>query len=288
MASTASDVLDSEIGRYILSNLASVEDDLSDVSIYHQKKNPTSVTEYVLLDISDGPKTMLTAGAFGCHPYDTAATNPGAIGPVTVDGQSNSVYPSSATGYWSGDTAGDNKSDMVGYPIRYDDSLRVEWEHNGSGEHVTVFAHILGSGPHSIAVVKDGKPVYMTAENLSEATIGEMNVPSGYKIVKNPEIDHPNPQTRGAWDDDKGKVVDHPYWEPFHDTLDKLDGMRRRAGSQSVLEKIERNPTSFENMLEGENPMEDPVEEAVQFWYEREKERTTGLSELKEIRGDSR
>jgi len=143
---------------------------------------------------------------------------------------------------------------------------------------------VLGSGPHSIAVVKDGSRVYMTATNLSERTIEQMNVPKGYKIVKNPEIDHPFPQTKGMWDDDKEKVVDHPYWKPFHDTLEKLNEMRRRAGSQGVIEKIERNPTSFENILERENPMENPVEEAVQFWYEREKEQGTDLSELEKIR----
>jgi len=136
---------------------------------------------------------------------------------------------------------------------------------------------------HSAAVVEDGEPVYMAAENVSEETIEGMNVPSGYKVVK-AEIDHPNPQTRGMWDDDKGKVVDHPYWKPFHDTLDKLDGMRRRIGSQNLLGKIEEDPTPFENIFEGENPMEDPVEEAVQFWYEREKEESIGLSELNRIR----
>jgi len=281
--SFASDILKTEEGRFVLSNLASVEDDLGDVSTYLQYKNPTSVTEYVLLDVADGPKTCLNIYGMGNTICDTAATANGYLGPVTVDGTVSDTFPGdrgifeeAASDRWFGHGST--------YPIRYDSSLKVEWEHNGSGNMVTAAAFVLGSGPHDVGVVRDGSRVYMTATNLSEATIEQMNVPKGYKIVKNPEIDHPFPQTRGMWDDDKEEVVDHPYWEPFHDTLERLDGMRRRAGSQKVLEKIERSPTGFENILEGENPMEDPVEEAVQFWYEREKEQGVSLSELEKIR----
>jgi len=280
----SSDFPSTDIGRSMMAQLASVEDDFSDVSIYFQRKNVTSVTEYVLCDLTDGPKTVLVLAGCGFRLDPTRADVYHRIGPVTVDGTSNPDYPSGDR-YFPEDGAGDNITNTVGFPFRYDSSLKVEWEHSGSGYNIIVYAHILGSGPHSVAVVKDGEPVYMTARNLSEGTIESMNVPKGYKVVKNPKIDHPEPQTKGMWDDDKERVVNHPYWKPFHETLDRLDGMRRRAGSQGVIEKIERNPTSFENVLEGENPMEDPVEEAVQFWYEREKEQGVSLSELDKIRG---
>jgi len=267
----------------IIKLFASHEDDLSDVSVYHQVKSPSSVTEYTLLDVSDGPKTVLNLSAFGRFPEDTAGYS-NTIGPVTIDGASNTPFPSENS-YDAQDYGGDFCCSLVGGPFRYDKSLKVEWQHAGTGYKVRVDAQILGSGPYSIAVVRDGDPVYMTAENVSEETIEQMNVTDGYKIVRDPEIVHENPQIRGMWDDDKERVVDHPYWKPFYDTLDKLNGMRRRAGSQAVLEKIERNPTSFENVYRGENPMEDPVEEAVQFWYEREKKQSTDLSELEKIRG---
>jgi len=280
----SSDFPSTDIGRSMMAQLASVEDDLSDVSVYYQYKNPGTATEYTLLDVTNGPKTLLTGRAVG-HYFQSQSDVNWNIGPITVDGSVTSVFPNIDFYARSEDQGGNLIGALFLPPLRYDSSLKVEWQHGGSGYYVTVAAFILGSGPHNVAVVKDGEPVYMSAQNLSEATIEQMNVPKGYKIVKNPEIDHPEPQTRGMWDDDKEEVVDHPYWEPFHDTLEKLDGMRRRAGSQKVIEKIERNPTSFENMLEGENPMEDPVEEAVQFWYEREKEQSTDLSELDRIRG---
>jgi len=257
------------------------EDDLSDVSVYHQRKNPSSVTDYTLVDVTDGPKTVLNI-PFSGHNILTTAGDAGRIGPVTIDGTANDY--SSPDNHVVQDSAGDYVIGFGGLPFRYDSSLKVEWEQPGTGHYVVVDCYILGSGPHTAAVVRDGEPVYMTAQNLSEETIEEMNVPKGYKIVRNPDITHPNPQSRGMWDDDKEKVVDHPYFKVFHDTLDKLNGMRRRVGSRNVLERIEKNPPSYENVLEGENPMEDPVEEAVQFWYEREQKRSTELKELEELR----
>lgn len=240
------------------------------------------MTEYTLLDVSDGPKTVLSLWALGNYPNDTAG-NYRAIGPITIDGTEVSVYP--AGEHWSAqDTAADAIASLPCVPLRYDSSLKVEWEHNGSGNWVTVGAFILGSGPHSIAVVKDGEPVYMMAENLSEETIEGMNVPSGYKIVRNPSISHSDPMGGGMWDDDREKVVAHPYWEPFHNTLDKLEEMARGAGVQRVLDEIEKNPTAYENVFGGKLPQEDPVEEAVQFFYEREKEKMVELSELERIR----
>jgi len=277
-----SDILNSDQGRFILGNLVSTEDDLSDVSTFYQRKAPTAETEYTLCDLTDGPKTVLSIGAIGdADRPQTPAGNPTRVR-VTVDGTA-SDYPST-NDYWARDRGGDPQVIYCGYPIRYDSSMKVEWLHGGDGDESTVWAWILGSGPYNIAVVKDGEPVYITASNLSEETIEGMNVLSNYRIVRNPDITHPDPQNRGMWDDDKEKVVDHPYWKPFHDTLDKLDAMRRRVGSQGVLEEIKKNPTSFENMLEGENPMEDPVEEAIQFWYERERKESVSLSELDRIR----
>jgi len=278
-----SDFLNSDIGASIQNFLQafSHEDDLSDVSVYYQRKNPASVTDYVLLDVSDGPKTVLQLCAFG-YMVRTTGDLWNRLGPVTVDGTANSVYPSSDP-YIPQNDAGDYINTVVGYPIRYDSSFKVEWRHNGSDYYVLVYSVILGSGPHSIAVVKDGEPVYMTAENLSEETIEGMNVPSGYKIVRDPDIAHEDAQNRGMWDDSKEEVVDHPYWKPFHDTLDRLNEMASRTRIQDVLDEIDKNPTSFENLLGGELPKEDPLEEAIQFWKEREEERTSELS-LSDIR----
>jgi len=258
------------------------EDDLGDFSVYWQNKSAAAVTEYTLLNVSDGPKTVLNVSFTGWR-FETTGGVTEKIGPVTIDGNVVSRFPSTDSYY--GETAGGNLyGQLNSLPFRYDSSLKIEWEHAGTGNNVTGWAFVLGSGPHSIAVVRDGEPVYMTAENLSEEQIDGMDVPDGYKIVRNPDISHEDPMNRGMWDDSEGEVVDHPYWKPFHDTLDKLDGMGGKAGSQAVIEKIEKNPTAFEGVLAGENPMEDPVEEAVQFWYERERERSPDLSELEEIR----
>jgi len=253
----------------------SEENDLSDVSYYYQWKTATTVTEYVLVDVSDGPKTVLQVSALGERIANTAGDTD-RIGPITVDGTKVGAYP--AAEHFSARNANNYRiPTFTGFPFTYDSSLKVEWETRGT-YYVCAYAFILGSGPHSVAVVKDGEPVYMTAGNLSEETIEEMNAPSGYEIVKHPSIDHPDPQTRGMWDADKEEVVDHPFLKPFHDTLDRLDEMSRRETVQKVLDKIDEKPTSYEGVLEGEMPREDPVEEAIQFWYEREKERTSKLS----------
>jgi len=280
--SAAGDALSSDLGRELLKHLVSREDDLSDVSIYHQQKNPAAVTDYTLLDVADGPKTCMQLCGFGWQILTTAGDG-NRLGPVTIDGVANSDYPS-ATGYFMQDDTSDYSSIFSGFPFRYDSSLRIEWEHSGSGYNCGISAYILGSGPHSVAVVKDGEPIYMTAENLSEETIEGMKVPNGYRVVRT-EIDHPNPQTRGMWDDDKERVVDHPYFKDFHDTLDELDRMARRTGVQDVLDKIDEKPTSFEGVFKEGLPREDPIEEAVQFWYERESEESTSLRELEKLRG---
>jgi len=76
-----------------MAQLASVEDDLSDVSTYLQYKNPTSVTEYVLLDVADGPKTCLNIYGMGNTIFDTAGTSTGLMGPITVDGTVSDFFP---------------------------------------------------------------------------------------------------------------------------------------------------------------------------------------------------
>jgi len=275
----SSDALTSDTGEFILSNLASVEDDLSDVSEYMQNKSAASVTEYTLLDVSNGPKTVLMIEGYGHDIRDTTASYSHRLGPVTIDGASNNPYPAEAG--LAQDSAGDTfATAFTGPPFRYDNSLKVEWEHTGTGHYVYVCARILGSGPHSIAVVKDGEPVYLEAAKLSEETIERMNVPAGYKIVRNPEIAHESPQTKGMWDDDREEVVDHPYRKPFHDTLEKLNERARITTVKEVLDEIEKNPTPFDGVRE-ELPGEDPVEEAVQFWYEREKEKMVSLEDIR-------
>jgi len=86
-----------------------------------------------------------------------------------------------------------------------------------------------------------------------------------------------------VWDGDREEVVDHPFEKPFHETLDKLSQKARRTSVQDVIDEIEKNPTPFNNVFKGELPRENPVEEAIQFWKEREEKRTSKLS-LSEIR----
>jgi len=62
-------------------------------------------------------------------------------------------------------------------------------------------------------------------------------------------------------------------------------GMAMRSSVEGIIGRIEKNPTAYDGVFQGELPQEDPVEEAIQFWYEREKERGTDLSQLKKIRG---
>jgi len=280
-----SDFLKSDVGRSVQDFLQtfSHEDDFSDLSLYYQRKAPTAVTEYTLVDVSDGPKTVVCGMVVGQVLYATDGTAD-RIGPVTVDGTANTYHPGNKA-FNAQDANGAWYNLLRLLPVRYDSSYKVEWEHEGDGDTSTAYVFILGSGPHSVAVVKDGEPVYMTAENLSERTIEEMSVPSGYRIVRDPEITHEDPQTKGMWDDDEERIVDHPYWKPFHETLDKLGSMAMRSSVEGIIGRIEKNPTAYDGVFQGELPQEDPVEEAIQFWYEREKERGTDLSQLKKIRG---
>jgi len=262
--------------------VVSDEDDLSDVTIYEQRKSPAAITEYVLLDVSDGPKTVTTLGGVG-NKVNSTAGDSRRLGPVTIDGNSIAEFPATGVDWAYQNDAPSGCTFIPPVPLRYDSGLKVEWEHSGTGNIARTFAFILGSGPHSIAVVRDGEPVYMTAKNLSEEAIEGMNVPNGYKIVRNPGITHEEPQTRGMWDDSKEEVVDHPFEKPFHETLDKLSQKAKRTSVQDVIDEIDKNPTAYDNVFEGELPRENPVEEAVQFWKEREEKRTSKL-DLSDIR----
>jgi len=267
----------------------SSEDDLSDVSVYHQLKGPDAVTEYTLLDVTDGPKTVIGGEMIGDSATDTAATENHVIGPVTVDGVANDLFPANIANYGLGqDNATDYYAGFAVPPIRYDSSLKVEWEHRGTGRQTHVCFLILGSGPHSIAVVKDGEPVYMQARNVSEETIEEMNVPSGYRIVRNPDITHPNPQTLGMWDDDKEEVVDHPYWKPFHDKLDEVRRLARLHSEETVRRKVAGTPKLPGDVkpdwpLPENHQDRDPEFDACEWWVRKLEQTRKRLPELDEI-----
>jgi len=260
----------------VLSN----EDDIGDVSFFYQRKAPTAVTDYTALDVADGPKTCLNIVSIGGHPANTAGDT-FRIGPVTIDGTANANWPSNLR-FVTDNQAGNPITIAVSPPFRYDSSLKVEWEHEGDGDDITVYGCILGSGPHSIAVVKDGEPVYMMATNLSEEQIENMNIPSGYKIVKNPDISHEDPQNAGMWDDSKGEVVDHPYWKPFYEALDNARITSRQFGFREFIANIDtpssrgKIPFSTPDPSKGTYPPDEssdtPVEDAVRFLKKQKEE----------------
>lgn len=217
-------------------DFASNQDDLSDVTVHFQKKNTSSTTEYTLVDTSNGPKTVLNVFFAGGVIQDTAG-NTGRIGPVTIDGTSNSPFPSSNS-HQHADASNNNINKSAGtFAFIYDSSLKIEWEHSGSGGDCYVTTYVLGSGPHTAAVVQDRAPVYSVHRNLSNSDIDALTPPSGYKIVKNPDLSHPDPMVRGAWDDANGEVVDHPYWKDFHDALDKIRALGEQYGPQKIVTK---------------------------------------------------
>jgi len=269
------------IWQYVISMAASSEDDLSDVTTYHQRKSVTSATDYVLLNVSDGPKTVLNLTSHGFH-ANTTAGDASRIGPVTIDGTSNSDFPS-ANDFTGKDSNGYWQTRIPGFLFRYDDSLKVEWQHGGTGQYVVTACMVLGSGPHSIAVVKDGEPVYMQAENIGEHQIENMDVPNGYKIVRDPNITHEDPQNKGMWDDSKEEVVDHPYWKPFYDALEDARVTSRQFGFREFMRNVNNPsdrgeiPFSTPDPSKGTYPPEEssdtPVNDAVRFLKEREDQR---------------
>jgi len=233
---------------------ASNEDDFSDQSIFYQRKAPTSATDYTLLDVSDGPATLQTLFGQG---YEWRAVN-GVSGnygkwQITVDGTTNSEAGMSGVGQGDfEDQAGDfMQSNFYGQHL-YESSLKIEWRHTGTGGNVTQVARILGTGPHTAAIVADGKPVYGVAQRLSDEQIEDMSVPDGYKVVKNPVLSHPDPMVRGAWDDANGTVVDHDYWAPFYDSLDKSKTVAQQYGPREFLANVD-TPAD-----RGEIPVETP------------------------------
>jgi len=254
-------------------------DDLSDLTVYQQVKSVTSTTTFTLMDVADGPKTLLQIQGSGWY-WDDAGANYHGGYTITKDGTTSNARSVNAN-INSQDGAGDSITVNVVPPIRYDSSIKVDWTAAATGQQLTQNARTLGSGPHSMIVVKEGEPIYLMAKNLSEEQIESFNVPEGYEIVQDVTIEHNRPQTRGMWDGEK--VVDHPYEKPFHETLDKLNAKARGIGVQKVLDEIEKAPTPYQNVFDGELPKEDPVEEAIQFWKEREEEKISKLS-LSDIR----
>lgn len=215
---------------------ASLSDDLSDVTVHYQEKSSGSTSEFTLVNVSNGPKTVLAMHGAG-DSINTTAGSSDRMGPVTVDGTSNSDYPS-AESYNADNQGGTLAVNIPGFAIRYDSSFKVEWEHGGTGRTVEVAAFVLGSGPHNAAIVQDGSRVYSVHRNLSDADINALSAPSGYKVVKNPGISHPDPMVRGSWDDANTQVVDHPYWKDFHDHLDNIRALGRHHGRDQVLSNV--------------------------------------------------
>jgi len=283
----SSDFLKTDVGRSVLSRLLSLEDDLGDVSVFDQHATDAAETNYTLLNVSDGPKTVLGIFALGDR-FMNQNRNTFRVGPVNVDGTSNTSYPPS--GYYRGETGGGYKyGAILSFPIRYDVSLTVKWRHGGTGNEEMTAVAILGSEDKSVAVVKDGEPVYMQAgPHLSGDTIESMEVPKGFKKVVNPEIDHENPQTRGMWDDDRKEVVDHPYLKPFHEKLDELRALSRHHGRETVHRKVKGSSKLPGDVkpdwpLPEDHDSRDPELDAVEWWMKNLEEERRQLPGLEEV-----
>jgi len=159
------------------------------------------VTEYTNINVSDGPKVHLHTWVEGWDFSDTADGTKGGLD-VTVDGTSE-LFPSTFARIE--DSSGNLTRKNALPAVRYDDELKIEWEHKGTGNKVSIQTFVLGSGPYRIAVVRDGEPAYRLADNIGEKQINNMGIPDGYKIVKNPDMSV-NPFD-GIWDDDEGEFI---------------------------------------------------------------------------------
>jgi len=231
---------ENEIAR--LGDVASSKDDLSDVTVHHQKKRPTSTTDYNLFSVTNGPKVMLNVNAAGYY-FQAPSTQQNYSVELDVDGVTDNAYPSADD--YVGQTSGNNNNgSLSGYPVQYDSSLQLDWRHSGSGLFVTVAAFIIGSGPHNAAIVQDGEPVYSIHRNLNDDQIEDLEPPSGYKVIKNPEIAHSDPMNRGMWDDANETVRDHDYYKPAYDALDNLQELASHFGRETVQ-------SSWGTMLDG-------------------------------------
>ena len=181
-------------------------DDLSDVSVYQQVQAPGSQTTYTLLDVSDGPKVLMSLYGVGQTWQDPTNGNAGRWR-FTIDGNT-SVFPPGTTNLDAQDGGGDRFRSNSFSALRYDSSLKIEWEHRGGAGDgdVTQIAYVQGSGPHSVAVVADGESAYSAAYNLNGQQIEGMTAPDGYQIVKNPDFNGLDP-FNAVWDDSQGKFV---------------------------------------------------------------------------------
>jgi len=228
-------------GRYTDSEVRSVTasdaDDLSDVTTHYQIKTPTSETTYTLFSVTNGPKVMLNVVMSG-YAFRQPSSGEYYVVDLDVDGTTDTAYPSDNQ-HGGRDGNSDSAGILSGYPVQYDSSLQLDWRHNGSGEAVTAGAFVLGSGPHNAAIVQDGQPVYSVHQNLSDDQIEDLTPPSGYDVVKNPEITHPDPMTRGMWDDANSTVTDHPYWSRFHDALDNIRAVADQYGKREFLANVD-------------------------------------------------
>jgi len=214
----------------------STSDDLSDVSITFQRKSPTSTTEFTLVDVSDGPKTVIDGYVAGGSNIRTHGGNPHRIGTVTIDGNSIASYPTGDT-YLAKDGAGNGYTVVSIPPTHYDSSIKVQYEHSGDGLHTIAYLAIAGSGPHSAAIVADGEPVYSVHYNLNEEQIDQLTPPDGHKVVRNPGLSHPDPMVRGEWDDTTGTCQTSDFRGPFYDTLDRLRALSAHFGRQPILDR---------------------------------------------------
>jgi hypothetical protein len=179
--------------------------DFSDVSVFYQDVAPSSKGQYTLLDLSDGPKTVLSLHGFGWNWEDKTSSNVGSW-TITRDGTTSTFPGGSARRV---EVEGGARADRaITGPFRYDNTLKIEWEHGGTSQPVLQEAHILGSGPHWAAVVSNGECPYSTARNVSTDQISAMNPPDGYSIVTDPDVsDSVDDVWDAVWDAEKEMFV---------------------------------------------------------------------------------
>jgi len=175
----------------------STADDFGDVSVYKQQQSPGSTTEYTLLNVTDGPKVLDSVFGLGDQFNLLDGSNPGSM-QFTIDG-TTSNFP--GTSVFGEDRGGNIQVANCIPSLRYDSSLKIDWEHSGTGNTVTVVAYVYGSGPEWAAVVKDGEGPYSTARNVNDDQIDGMDAPDGYRIVKNPAVaDDVSDVWQAVWD----------------------------------------------------------------------------------------
>jgi hypothetical protein len=182
-------------------------DDFSDVSFYQQIKSPSNKTTYTLLDVSDGPKVVDGGKIVGGDNIRDGDDDKEGVIDVNIDGVTTSRYPGNTSQRFN-DSAGNTLTNIYIPSVRYDTSLKIEWTHTGDSNQVSAFLAVHGSGPHWIAVVKDGSEPYSIARNVSDKQIEQMAFPDGYQIAKNPTTsDDVSDIWEAVWDADKQMFV---------------------------------------------------------------------------------